>query len=134
MLSAPCLVPTNHHAGRAVLHVHFAELLVGSSSDDFCHLLAGRSVVVLVRVRSSLRSVCRLVCHRGMRLQIIKINVAKGRLFVRCDAVLICLVVFALATRLDYGDVISCLPIMLIVVVVHLIASLTLDRTEADLR
>ena len=68
-----------------------------------------------------------------MRLQIIEVKVAEGRL-VRHVAVLICLVVFTLATRLNYGDVISCLPIMLIVVVVHLIASLTLDRTEADVR
>ena len=63
MLGAPGLVPTNHHAGRAVLHVHLAELLVGSSGDDFGHLLAGRSAVVLVSVRSPLRSVWRLVCH-----------------------------------------------------------------------
>ena len=68
-----------------------------------------------------------------MRLQIIEVKVAEGRL-VRHVAILICLVVFALTTRLNYGDVISCLPIMLIVVVVHLIASLTLDRTEADVR
>ena len=134
VLGATGLVSTNHHACRAVTsHVHFAKWLLGRSGDYFGGPIARWSVVALVSVGSSLCSVWSLICYRGMRLQIIKVNIAQGRL-VRRVAILVRQEVFALAARLYNGDVISCLPIMLIVVVVHLIASLTLDRTEADVR